>query len=341
MHGDSLAIGLTDNLYLQIRLILRQLGARECELTTAVSMHEYFGTMGLAHSPGVSPTFHNASVPFRGAPGGMSDVWQVSRYEEGDFLDQYILRQRAAGMHCSDPDFLAPLIDLSAVRTAVNGIDGLLLAGGDDINPLLYAPQNSGSGKQHRTRDIIELAFIQETLAQSKPILAICRAAQLLAVALGAALIQDIPAERPGLGTRHSQPQEWDKSNGHAVGIAVDSAFSHILDLDPRMARGGLIALNVNSYHHQAVLQETPAIQTQAWDLVDEATPSKGIIEGFVGRDATFVVGVQWHPERPLARRKDEPASAIFAPDLLLPTARPHDRALFRSFLAACHARRG
>ena len=336
-HGNSLGpvIGLTDTLYFQLRLILRQLGATPRELTAGADLANYFGKIISPFGDGTALTFHNTKTLFRGRKEGIADMWQVPVYEEGEALDRYILAKRQSGIKCLERSFLAPLIDLDAVGGAVEQIDGMLLAGGEDIHPLLYAESNKGSGKQHHTRDIMELAFVHAALLQQKPILAICRSAQLLAVALGAELIQDLPSHLPAWGTRHAARCEMDKSQGHNVAVAQGSTLARGLGLDVRGQADGFIPINVNSYHHQAVLQTSSDIEVEAWDLLDNAS-SRGIVEGFVAPGHPFVVGVQWHPERPLARSNDEPAMAIFEPELLLPRERPHDRALFENFLTAC-----
>jgi putative glutamine amidotransferase len=160
-----------------------------------------------------------------------------------------------------------------------------------------------------RTRDIIELSYIAEAIRQGKPVLGICRGSQILAVALGGRLLQDIPTAHPEIGNRHFMSKELDRSEGHSIRIPVDSAFARILKLSSNehsrdvLRSGSDYVIAVNSYHHQSVLDEFPEIQVQARDNVSTKGVLKPVIEGFLARSTSaLVMGVQFHPERPFAQ---------------------------------------
>ncbi|HEX3856947.1 MAG TPA: gamma-glutamyl-gamma-aminobutyrate hydrolase family protein [Verrucomicrobiae bacterium] len=184
---------------------------------------------------------------------------------------------------CSDKKILAEI-----VRHA----DGVLLTGGDDINPDLYEKnlpkkiratieQSPDGGK----RDLLELILIDEIFRQRKPLLAICRGHQLLNIALGGQLIADIRRQIPG-ALNH---QRLDKPNHltHEVTLTANSLLAKIT---------GRQVLGVNSSHHQAVLKT-------AGPLMATAHSSDGIVEAMelkpdASKRMPFLLGVQFHPER-------------------------------------------
>jgi putative glutamine amidotransferase len=206
------------------------------------------------------------------------------------------------GMTTTDPATLAEI-----VRRA----DGVLLTGGDDINPDLYEkglPQKIRKTIEQTpdggARDLRELVLIGEVFRQRKPLLAVCRGHQLLNVAFGGRLVADIRRQVPG-ALNH---QRLDKACQmvHEVALTDGSLLASIV--------GGR-RLGVNSSHHQAVLQP-------AEPLVATARSCDGIVEALelkpeAARRMPFFLGVQFHPER-LTKRH------------------PRHRAIFQRFVAAC-----
>ena len=160
----------------------------------------------------------------------------------------------------------------------------MLLTGGVDVNPSEY-----GDATCHPTvevdpvRDRYELALARAALDRDLPLLAICRGAQVLNVAAGGTLVQDIPSERPS-PLRHTLDTTKD-AIAHDVTVAPGTRLASLLEGD---ATGAPVA--VNSRHHQSVRDLAPA-------FVVSATAPDGIIEAIEKPDATFCVGVQWHPE--------------------------------------------
>jgi putative glutamine amidotransferase len=165
-------------------------------------------------------------------------------------------------------------------------VDGVLLSGGRDVNPELYgAPPHPTSSPIVIEHDRLELALAAGALDRGLPILGLCRGAQVLAVARGGTLVQDLPSERPS-AVRHS----W--SWVELVGVPPGEHW-HPVDLEP----GTLVAEwmdevpLVNSFHHQAV-DRVPE------PFVVTARAPDGIVEAIEWRDAgQWAVGVQWHGE--------------------------------------------
>lgn len=165
-------------------------------------------------------------------------------------------------------------------------VDGLVLSGGEDIAPTHYGEvAHDPAWRGNSDRDALELALYRAALAHGKPVLGICRGAQLIAVAEGGSLWQDLPSMRQGSLTHRSQE--------------LYDALAHGLEIDP--AVGFLAALfegedaHVNSVHHQGVRAEPPSLRVLA-------RAPDGLAEAFVRPDA-WVLGVQWHPEWMQARK--------------------------------------
>ncbi|MGY0195695.1 gamma-glutamyl-gamma-aminobutyrate hydrolase family protein [Leptothrix sp. BB-4] len=195
------------------------------------------------------------------------------------------------------------------VHHYVELLDGLLLQGGADVSPLSYGQQPMHPAwRGDAVRDRYEIELIEGFLAAGKPLLGICRGCQLLNVALGGTLYQDIATQRPE-AIRHVDAELYDQ-HAHALRIEPHSRLASLYGT-PAGAR-------VNSIHHQA-------IDRLGGDLVIEArSADDGIVEAIRARGDLFVAGVQWHPEFHLTR-----------PDLL--NAEP----LMNAFLAAMRVRRG
>lgn len=169
---------------------------------------------------------------------------------------------------------------LAAARAgaALAAVRGLVLTGGEDVGPDRYgAKPHPRLGEVDPVRDAAELELIATAQARRLPILAICRGIQILNVALGGTLYQDLDSERPGL-VPHS-----DETSRHAVRVEPGSLLARTL---------GTPAARVNSRHHQAIRDLAPGLKAVAW-------ADDGVIEGAEPADvhAPWMVAVQWHPE--------------------------------------------
>ena len=175
--------------------------------------------------------------------------------------------------------------------------DGLLLSGGVDVDPARYGEARlNGTVETHPSRDEVEFELLERALATGAAVFGICRGLQVLNVALGGTLWQDLPAQRPG-GVSHSFPRR----DGH-----LPSHPAHVVRLEKGLPSGlplvaALAASDgeyVNSRHHQAVKELAPG-------LVALAASPDGIVEALSRPGPPFVAGVQWHPEN-LVERADQ-----------------------------------
>lgn len=179
------------------------------------------------------------------------------------------------------PMVIPMLENEESILKLAHRLDGLLLAGGEDVDPLVYGEQpRPGLGVINPERDRLEKALITEMLALGKPILGICRGLQILNATLGGTLYQDLD-------------QQWDGNILHAQ-RARRSHLSHQVRIQPGTKLHRLFydqeRLRCNSFHHQAVKDLAPGFIPTAWD-------DDGLIEAAEHLDYAFVMGVQWHPE--------------------------------------------
>jgi putative glutamine amidotransferase len=186
----------------------------------------------------------------------------------------------------ADPFVLKPERD--ALPDALDKVDGVLLTGGADIDPVRY-----GEAERHDTveidahRDEYEIGLTRFALDRDLPILAICRGVQLLNVVAGGTLLQDIPTSLPeSLTHRRPKPARVKKTRAHDVALVPGTRLAGLLEGAAR--RAGHVA--VNSRHHQSVKEVAPG-------FVVSATAPDGIVEAIERAGRGFCVGVQWHPE--------------------------------------------
>jgi len=180
---------------------------------------------------------------------------------------------------------LEPGTDAAA---ALEGIAGLLLTGGNDVDPAHYGQAaHPRVEKAEDGRDEFELALVTVARERQLPVFAICRGVQVLNVAGGGTLIQDIPSEVPG-AVNHSYPCPPHQSYtlAHEVWVDKDTLLARLMgDL---LANGD--SCEVNSRHHQAVKAVAPGFKVSA-------TSPDGVIEAIEDPAVPFCLGVQWHPE--------------------------------------------
>lgn len=171
------------------------------------------------------------------------------------------------------------------LRDYAKHLDALVLQGGADVSPQSFAdspatPVTQPEFPGDRVRDMYELELLHEFIESGKPVLGICRGCQLINVAFGGTLYQDIATDVPSAGTHVND--QYDRLN-HAIRFPADSTLMGMF--------GGRDHALVNSIHHQAVSQLGRDLRVEA------ISASDGIVEAIRYRKAPFVVGVQWHPE--------------------------------------------
>lgn len=179
------------------------------------------------------------------------------------------------------PLVLSPLMGSSLAARALDAVDGLILTGGEDIEPSWYgarpSPQLSPPSPE---RDLFELALFAVARQRELPILGICRGIQLINVAMGGTLFQDLPSERPG-AVEH-QPDVARNARSHRVRIQPASRAATAL---------GAASISVNSSHHQAIKELAPGLLATGWtedELIEAAETPAG---------TPWLLAVQWHPE--------------------------------------------
>lgn len=174
-----------------------------------------------------------------------------------------------------------PSDDRSANQVLEN-VGGLLLTGGPDIDPSLYGaePDPAADLELCRALDDLELRLLDYALAHDMPVLAICRGMQLLNVAFGGQLIQDVPGHKVERLDGNWEPEK------HMIYMAPGAKAAAIV--------GSAGFFRVNSLHHQGLMeaQRSPQLMTSAYSVED------GLIEGLESPNHSWVIGVQCHPER-------------------------------------------
>jgi len=176
---------------------------------------------------------------------------------------------------------------LTSLDEAMRGVGGVMLTGGADVEPSRYgeAPHPTVDDVEP-DRDAFELRVTEWARARRLPILGICRGIQLLNVAYGGSLVQDIPSQVPGaLGHSLTPPKHQAYDLAHEIWVEKDSLLARLLG--ERLVGD---TCEVNSRHHQAVKAVAPGLRVTA-------TAPDGIVEALEDPAARFVIGVQWHPE--------------------------------------------
>jgi putative glutamine amidotransferase len=194
-------------------------------------------------------------------------------------LDDYIASVEQTGAR-------ARVLDVTeSPRKVLTEIDGVLLTGGGDVDPVFYGEERHPlTDDAEPGRDEFEIDLARRAMAARVPLLAICRGAQVLNVAAGGTLVQDIPsAVGSDLAHAVTEPKNLDC---HDIRIEAGSALSRALGPEATAA----CSCRVNSRHHQAVGRPGAG-------LVVSARAADGVIEAIEQPEHPFCIGVQWHPE--------------------------------------------
>lgn len=231
---------------------------------------------------GVSARIHYPGTPGM-PPGG---VWSKTVHYLEQSVAHWLLAGGAAPVMVPAVDAQSTLLrsDLSpgALDHYATALDGLVLQGGNDV-----APQSYGETPLHedwhgdRVRDLYEMDLIRAFVAAGKPVFGICRGLQLLNVAYGGTLLQDINTQHPQ-AREHRVPGKYEHHH-HAVEFVEGTRLAALFP--------GVTRATTNSIHHQGIKVLAPGFVAEA------RCPEDGLIEAIRGTGPSFVAGVQWHPE--------------------------------------------
>jgi len=227
------------------------------------------------------------SLPLIGITGWRSQPFGTLARYTFNLTESYVRAVQAAG---GLPVVMPPVLDADELRELFARLDGLLLSGGGDIDPALFGqPRHRLTHDVSDERDQMELALARWSLAEDKPVLAICRGIQVMNVAAGGTLIQDIPSQIPGaLVHRYSDDTPRDYV-AHTVRVNERTRLAAIL---------GATKVATNSWHHQSCDAPGQGLVYTAWTL-------DGVVEGAESPGHRFAVAVQWHPEEMFHNRAD------------------------------------
>jgi putative glutamine amidotransferase len=209
-----------------------------------------------------------------GVPADIPPSWVMSQ--------RYVVTLTNAGAL----PWLIPLADQETLRGIYESLDAIFLPGGADIDPVSYgAAPHAMCDKTDRDRDRVELSLAKWALADGKPVLGVCRGMQLINVASGGTLYQDLASQFPG-GIKHdyfpfggqNHPRDY---LAHEVRIVAGSRLARLFGPGP---------IKVNSMHHQGV-------HTVGAGLRATAQAPDGLVEALEGEGPSYLFAVQWHPE--------------------------------------------
>lgn len=224
---------------------------------------------------------------------GITTSVTVDKVPERAYVNgTYIRAVQAAG---GIPVLITPHFTPEVLATLWQRLDGVLLTGGGDIEPARFGePRHPAVDDVSPARDALEIGLTRRALAEGAPLLAICRGVQVLNVALGGTLFQDIASEIPG-ALAHSQTAPRHQPTHPVKVMGEGTRLGRVL---------GAVEIEVNSMHHQAIKSLGQGLAPVAW-------APDGVVEGVELPGAPFVVGVQWHPEELVGH--DQAARNLFA----------------------------
>lgn len=182
---------------------------------------------------------------------------------------------------------MIPILDQPAIAVEViRALDGLIISGGGDIDPSLYSESNSHSLGCDLVRDRFEIALVQAARHEARALLAICRGMQVLNVAFGGSLYQDVPTMIEGAQQHHNW--EAGKDAYHTILFTRPWPLAELFQSEE---------VQVNSSHHQSLKEVGKGLEVLA-------AAKDGVIEAVTCPADRFTFGVQWHPERMLSDPK-------------------------------------
>ncbi len=255
---------------------------------------------------GVSARIHYPGTTGMPAHG----VWSKTVHYLEQSVAHWLLAEGAVALMVPavDADSIVRRSDLQLDDYA-RALDGLVLQGGNDVAPESYGEQPlDHAWHGDRVRDQYEMDLVRAFVAAGKPVFGICRGLQLLNVAFGGTLLQDIETQRPQ-ALVHRVPGRYEHHH-HAVRFVPGTRLASLFP--------GVERATTNSIHHQGIKDLAPGF------VVEAVCPDDGMIEAVRREGESFVAGVQWHPE---FHEPDHPVTL-------------DDRPILRDFLQACAAAR-
>ena len=234
---------------------------------------------------------------------GITTSVTVDKVPERAYVNgTYIRAVQAAG---GIPLLLTPHFTPEVQAALWQRLDGLILTGGGDIEPARFGePRHPSVDDVSPARDELELGLTRRAVTEDVPLFAICRGIQVLNVALGGSLVQDLPSEWPN-ALVHSQKAPRHEPTHPVKVMGEGTRLGRVL---------GSLEVEVNSMHHQAIKRLGEGLREVAW-------APDGVIEGVeMAGDDRFVLGVQWHPEELVGH--DQAARNLFA--AIVEAARRH-----------------
>ncbi len=225
--------------------------------------------------PGHLPGFAGPVTAPRVGMTGVTRQW--GGHERTGINGAYVRAAAQAGLA---PIILSPLTGTAAIPDLVSGLHALMLTGGEDVAPERYgASPLPVIDAPDPVRDAFEVALFEAARSRGLPVLGICRGIQLINVAMGGTLWQDLPSERPS-DVAHD-PGGARQERSHVVRIAAASLAARVL---------GSREIRVNSIHHQGVRELAPGLVASGW-------AEDGLIEAVEDAVGSWLLAVQWHPE--------------------------------------------
>lgn len=219
-----------------------------------------------------------------------SSIWMLPGYMDG------ILK--AGGV----PVILPLSADDAEIERLIRMIDGLLLTGGQDVDPSLYGEErDERCGEPYPPRDTLEKKLFQKAMSLDMPVFGICRGLQFINAAMGGTLYQDLPTQFSSPNAENHKQEAPRDVLTHKVTLVQSSPLYALLEMEK---------LPVNSFHHQGIRMLAPG-------LLPSAIAEDGLVEAIYAPHKSFVQAVQWHPE------------CCFETD-------EASRKLFRAFVTAC-----
>lgn len=242
-------------------------------------------------------------LSLRGQESIVPDLQKLYEYTDSHFVDRRAKQQPLIGVSASRtsnggssvpgtyieailkaggrPLIIPVMTKGTVLRDIVKDLDGLVMTGGEDFNPLYYKEQAIPDMNDiDSIRDIYDLVLLKLATDRNIPVLGICRGEQAINVAFGGTLYQDIPTQHQNKSVKHRQSEPKEVGT-HKVSIAEESQLSKIL---------GKTEVFVNSFHHQGVKDVAPGFKLAA-------TAQDGIVEAIEAYPDRRIIGVQWHPE--------------------------------------------